>query len=148
MAVLRTELQTALNDVIVACEDVADGYENAASMVEDEAIAQAFLDIARARHAAAEELGEHLRELGDLPRAPDSDYETVRDALARFKVALSPDEWEALIEERRAAETGLEEALATALERPDLPERTREVLLRIQNEVRAAKEQLAGLQSG
>lgn len=145
---LRTELQTALNDVIVACEDVADAYENAASVVEDEAIAQTFLDIARARHAAAEELAEHLRALGDLPRAPDSDYETVRDALMRVKAALSAAELEALVEELRAADEGLEQTVMTALERPDLPARARDVLLQVQDDVRAAKERLARLPSG
>lgn len=145
---LRTELQTAMNDVIVACEDVADGHENAAEFIEDEAIARTLLDIAAVRCTAAEELAEHLRELGDLPKAPDSDYETVRDALARFKAALSPDERETIIGERLAAEQALGEAVMRALERPELPDRTREVLLQLLDDVRAAQEQLAGLRKG
>ena len=49
MAVLLSELQTALNDVVVASLEAADGHETAAGMLADDRLTGMLRDLARAR---------------------------------------------------------------------------------------------------
>jgi hypothetical protein len=101
---LRTELQVALNDAIVACQEAADGHETAADVIPDADLGARLRQFARERRDAAERLGDHLRALGDLPKVPDSDLEALRDLISRFKSALSPEEWRSLLDDRIQAE--------------------------------------------
>lgn len=139
---LRSELQIALNDVEVACQEAADGHEWAADFVPDPQLADFLRETAGQRRALADALAEQLVGLGDLPREPDSDLETVRDLVARIKAAFSPDERSALLEDRAAAETHLEACTRTALGRDDLPDETRALLQQILESARAAKERM------
>jgi uncharacterized protein (TIGR02284 family) len=139
---LRTELQIALNDVEVACKEAADGHAWTAGFVADPQLADLLRALADERRSFADALGERLVELGDLPREPDSDLETVRDLVARIKAALSPDEASALLEDRAAAEAHLEACAETALARDDLSDETRALLQQILERARAAKQRM------
>lgn len=142
---LRSELQVALNDVIVACHEAADGHETAADVIPDTELAARLGALARERREAADQLGEHLRALDDLPKVPDSDLEALRDLLSRFKSALAPEEWESLLDDRVQAEqqvAGYVRA-ALALEQRD---EARAVLRRIEAAAIDACEYLTKLQ--
>ena len=89
---LRNELQTALQDVEVACLEVADGHDGAADILADDPLAPTLRELAGERRAAAERLGECIRELDDLPAEPDADLETARDLATRVMAALSGDQ--------------------------------------------------------
>jgi hypothetical protein len=144
MGVLLSELQIALNDVVVACLEAADGHEAAAGMLEeDDRLAGRLRDLARARREAADELGEVIRALGDLPPAPDADLEAARELASLVKAALSPDQRQTLLEERAAAEARLEAYIAPALARADLPETARPALLELSASSRDARDRLA-----
>jgi hypothetical protein len=144
MGVLLSELQIALNDVVVGCLEAADGHEAAAGMLEDDdRLAGRLRDLARARRAAADELGEVIRALGDLPPAPDADLEAARELASLVKAALSPDQRQTLMQERAAAEARLEACTAQALARADLPEAARGALLGLFASSRDAGERLA-----
>ena len=147
MAVLLSELQTALNDVVVACLEAADGHEAAAGMLEDDHLARMLRDLARSRRKAADELGDVIRELGELPPAPDTDLETVRELASLVKAALSPDERQTLIQERAAAEAHLEACIAQALARTDLPEQASSILQRLSTSPQDARDRLAAATS-
>lgn len=136
---LRSELQIALNDVEVALQEAADGHEWAADFVPDPELSGLLREMAAARRGLSEALGEQLIELGDLPRAPDTDLETVRDLVSRVRAAFSPDERQALLEDRAAAEARLEACADTALARDDLSEETRALLQEIRERARTAK---------
>jgi hypothetical protein len=144
MGVLLSELQIALNDVVVACLEAADGHEAAAGMLEEEdRLAGRLRDLAQARRQAADELGDAIRRLGDLPPAPDADLEAARELASLVKAALSPDQRQTLMQERAAAEARLEACIAQALARADLPETARAALLELSASSRAARERLA-----
>jgi Domain of unknown function (DUF2383) len=142
---LRTELQVALNDVIVACQEAADGHETAADVIPDAGLAARLKAFVTERREAAERLGEHLRELGDLPRVPDSDLEALRDLVSRFKSALSPEEWRSLLDDRIQAEQHLV-ACARAALALEQREATKALLHEIEHAAIEACEYLTSLQ--
>lgn len=146
---LRNELQTALNDVVVACDEAADGHEHAATFLEEQdgEPVRLLRALAEQRRAAATELGDQLRGLGDLPKAPDTELETLHDVVARVKAALSADERQAVLEDRAQAEAAIEQAATTALRLP-VPDRCRELLAQLQEETRLAQQRLVACQTG
>ncbi|MGH6942590.1 MAG: DUF2383 domain-containing protein [Geminicoccaceae bacterium] len=141
---LRSELQIALNDLEVACQQAADGHESAAGTVVDEELAATLRAFAAQHREAGEILGDRLRDLGDLPSTPDTDLETIKDILSRVKAALSPDERQSLLEDRVAAEAKLEHCADLALEQPELSEESRAVLNAIRDQARVAQTRLRG----
>jgi uncharacterized protein (TIGR02284 family) len=143
MAVLLSELQTALNDVVVACLEAADGHDSAAATIQEDHLAGMLGELARSRREAADRLGEIVRELGALPPAPDADLEAVRELASRLRAALSPDERQTLMQERAAAEAHLEACIAQALARADLPERARSFLQQLSTSTQNARDRLA-----
>jgi uncharacterized protein (TIGR02284 family) len=145
MVLLRNELQTALHDVVLACLETADGHEAAAAILADDPLAATLRAWAQQRREAAARLGDVLRELDDLPPEPDADLETVRELATWVKAALSPDQRHTVLEERRAAEAHLLEAIEQALARPDLPEPARSLLLELRAAAARAHEQLTDL---
>lgn len=138
---LRDDRQAALNDVILACAEAAEGHAHAAELVEAQELARVLEAVAGQRSAAADELGEHLQKLGDLPKAPDSDLSAIRELVERLSAALSLDEQTRLVEERERAEATVEEAVTAALAY-DLPTATRDLLVRLREEARVARERL------
>ena len=122
---LRNELQTALQDVEVACLEVADGHEAAADMLADDPLAAVLRELAGARRTAAERLGERIREQDDLPAEPDADLETARDLATRVMAALSADQHHTLAAERAAAEGHLATLAEDALDQPELSDDAR-----------------------
>jgi uncharacterized protein (TIGR02284 family) len=123
---LLNDAQVTLNDVIVNCKDAADHYEDAAGMVveQHEATADLFRELARARMQIAQDLEDHIRRLGGLPRDADGDRETVGRLLARLKANLSEDKRVALLTEREHVEGQLAAMTDTASQQ-DLPEDTK-----------------------
>jgi uncharacterized protein (TIGR02284 family) len=119
---LRDDLQVALNDLVVALQEAADGHEAAAEHLQAGGPADQLRALAARRSALAEDLGERLRALGDRPSEADSDFETLVDLFAQMKAALSPDDVSSLLEDRAAAEAKVAETARLALEQATLPD--------------------------
>lgn len=144
---LRNERQVALQDAEVACLEVADGHDAAAEILADDPLAATLRELAEARRGAAAQLGDHLRQLGDLPRAPDTDLETFRELATRLKAALAADHRRALLDERIAAEAQLADTADRALEHPELSPETRALVEATRAAARAAADRLAALRT-
>ena len=141
---LRSELQTALQDLEVACLEVADGHAAAAEILAgDDPLAPVLRELVAARRAAAERLGEHIRQLDDLPAEPDADLETAREIAARVMAALSADQHHTVAAERAAAEGHLVTLAEPALEKHELADDARRVVERIRAEAAAAQQRLS-----
>ena len=116
---LRDERQAALNDLLVAIEDAADGHEDAATQCGDAAVAAQLRALAAERAGMAREVEDTVRRLGDLPRQADRDLESARRLITRVVTALSGDERRALLDQRAEAERELlrhvDAALATGM---------------------------------
>jgi uncharacterized protein (TIGR02284 family) len=124
---LRDDRQVAINLVVEALLDAAHVHEEGAELLEGEDLAAALRALAGQRRCAAQELGEHVRRLGDLPSEPDADLQTARDLLARLQVAIADDQRDQVAQRSRHAEEHLAERVAAALEQ-DLPAETRAAL--------------------
>jgi uncharacterized protein (TIGR02284 family) len=144
---LRNELQVALQDAEVACVEVADGHDAAAEILADDPLAATLRELAQARRAAAAQLGDHLRQLGDLPRAPDTDLETFRELAARLKAALAADHRRVLLDERSAAEAHLADTAEVALAQAELSPETRALVEETRAASRAAADRLTALRT-
>jgi uncharacterized protein (TIGR02284 family) len=138
---LRDDKQAAMNDLLVALEDAADRYRDAAQIAHEPALASLFQRLARRRLDMAREARAHLRRLGDLPRTPDSDLETIESLLTHVKAALSPDERRTLLIERSRTEARVEELIKTALTTGLAPDMEAS-LQRMQEEVAATRQEL------
>jgi hypothetical protein len=148
MALLLSELQTALNDVVVACLEAADGHAAAAGMLAQDPAAELLAGLAEARRLAAARLGEIVRALGHLPPAPDADLEAARELATRVKTALAPDQRQTLLAERAAAEEHVQSCVAQALSQPDLPDAAAPLLQELRADSAEAGERLAGAAAG
>ena len=141
---LRNELQTALQDLEVACLEVADGHEAAAEILaDDDPLAPVLRELAGARRAAAEHLADCIRQLDDLPAEPDADLETARELAARVVAALSPDQHRTVAAERATAEGHLVTLAEAALGQHELADDARRLVERIRSDAAAAQRRLA-----
>ena len=142
---LRNELQTALQDVEVACLEVADGHDGAVGILaDDDPLAATLRELARSRRAAAERLAGCIRQQGDLPAEPDADLETARELAARVLAALSPDQHHTVAAERAAAEGDLVALAEAALGQDALTGEARLLVEEIRNDAAQAQQRLAG----
>lgn len=142
---LLTEQQIALNDLVVACLEAADGHDAAADILGADPLVDMLRGLAAARRGSAAQLGEQLRALGDLPREPDSDLETFRELAARLKAALAADQRRVLLDERMVAEAHLADTAEVALAQAELSPETRALVQQIRAAARAAADRLASL---
>jgi uncharacterized protein (TIGR02284 family) len=139
---LRDDKQAAMNDLLVALEDAADRYHDAAQIAHEPALASLFQRLSRRRREMAREAERHLRKLGDLPRTPDSDLEALESLLTHVKAALSPDERRTLLQERERTEARIEDLIKTALATSLAPEMEAS-LQRMHEEVAATRQELS-----
>lgn len=145
---LRSDWEVALDEVIVACEEAAEGHEEGARHPSAAGGIGAFLaELARQRRQQAALLEERLRALGKLPRTPDRDSETVRHLIERVREAISSDSTRVLLDERARDEARLLERIEAALARDDLPAGTVEILRPLREEATAARQRLAHWQT-
>ena len=144
---LRDDTQTALNRVESLCLETADGYGSVARQAGDPSLAALFGQTQQQRQRLAAELAPHIRALGDLPRQPDPDREALDHVVDGIKAFLAGDSDAVLLEQRLAADAGLEEAVRAALGEALAPE-TRDMLMRMLQEVGQMRERLLNARSG
>ena len=84
-------------------------------------------EVAAQRRRAGEILAEQVRGLGDLPMAPDPEYEVASDVVSEIKAALAEDQRRLVIERSNAAEEALAAALREALRHQLPPDYRRDV---------------------
>lgn len=88
---LLSDTEVTLNELLVACRESIDHYQDAAELVEQSDIAERFLDIAKRRKLFLNRLSSAIRDLGDLPSVPDPDKEAGEMILHHLGAALSSD---------------------------------------------------------
>lgn len=88
---LLSDIEVALNELLVRCRESIDHYEDAAKLVDQPAIAETFLHIASNRKTFLSRLESAIKELGDLPSMPDPDKEAGEMIFHHIDAALSED---------------------------------------------------------
>lgn len=104
MSILRSDDQIALNDLIIACREAANGHRTAAELLSEDALAQRLEEIARDRDAMAERLAEIVIKADDVPDAPSAEKELLGSAAMRLKAVISEDEIRAVLDDCRLKE--------------------------------------------
>lgn len=104
MNLIRDDQQLGLNDLLVAIQKSSDHYRDAASYLESSYPSSELWQIARERDQIASQLRRAIRELGDLPSAPDEDRESVEKLFHRVHASLSENEIQDLLDQRLDAE--------------------------------------------
>jgi uncharacterized protein (TIGR02284 family) len=139
---LLDDRQVALNDVIVVCKDTADHYQDIACRIENTRLSALFQALSRQRRRAAEVLEDRVRQLGYLPREPDTDRETLESLVTHFKALLAENKCLTLLETCEQAEREVAARVSTALQQ-DLPDHTLADLRRLHAAVIDAQNRLA-----
>lgn len=111
---LLSDTEVALNELLVACRESVDHYQDAAKLVGEPDIAGSFLRILDSRKLFLTRLASAIRELGDLPTAPDPDKEAGEMILHHLGAALSDDYTNEALAQRIAAEENILELIKTA----------------------------------
>lgn len=104
---LLSDTEVALNELLVACRESIDHYQDATELVERSDIGQTFLDIVKHRKLVLARLESAIRELGDLPAVPDPDKEAGEMALHHLGAAVSADYTEEVLAQRINAEENI-----------------------------------------
>jgi hypothetical protein len=94
---LRSDAESAIHDLVVACGKAEEAMTGAARQAADDQVAGFFTEAARRMTAQAAALAEDSRALGDLPATPDQDTLSLRAVVSAIVAAFSPDERTALI---------------------------------------------------
>ncbi len=142
MSLLRTDAETALDRATELCKEAADVYRTARAAADDTDLAALFLELEENRRQRARELAGAIRQMGNLPGAPDADRETVEHLATRAKAILSPDGRRALLEDCRQSEEKLAAAIAAA-RAEDLPASTLALLQRLAQEGEQVRRRLS-----
>lgn len=124
---LLSDTEVALNEVLVACRESVDHYQDAITLVGQPDIAKRFRDIAHRRKLFFQRLSSAIRELGDLPSAPDPDKETGEMIIHHLGAALSPDYSNEVLTQRLTVEKHIKTLIDNALE-TELTETSHELL--------------------
>lgn len=101
---LLSDTEVALNELLVACRESIDHYQDATELVESSDVAKDFLDIINVRKLFLTRLESAIRELGDLPSVPDPDKEAGEMVLHHLGAALSTDYTTEALTQRISAE--------------------------------------------
>ena len=118
---LRDAAQSALNDVIVQCDAVAERYRNSAQRVDAPRWSQLFAVRGAQLERMAAQLGADLRTLDDLPSDADPERELLHGLLERLREAFTGEGGEALLRERGDDERALLDTIDGA-RRQSLPQ--------------------------
>lgn len=105
----------AVNEVIVACQEVADYYADASNHVDDDNLKSLFNNLAAQRRQAADQLAGIIRDQGGLPRSADIDQEQLQLLWSHLKQTLAGHDDKVLIDDILQQESQLQQITDAAL---------------------------------
>lgn len=108
---LLSDLEVALNEVLVACHESIDHFNDATQLVNNEFIARELTTIASNRKRLITQLEAKVRELGDLPAVPDPDKEESEILLHHLGAAITNDYTNTILAQRIEAEKNIQQLI-------------------------------------
>lgn len=116
MSLIRNDRQLALHDLLIAIQESADHFQDAAEFLGEHQVSVYFKQFAKQRLILAARLEEAIRAEGDLPPAPDPDKETSSIMFEHLLANLSTREAARIIEHRLDGEQDIRELVQSAIE--------------------------------
>ncbi len=111
MNMIRTEKQTALQDLLVALQETADMFRDTADYVDEQSLSKELESIAEEREGFLPALRKLLRKNHDLPSEPDRERETAKKLLSRLFAAVDSNSAGEVLLEREKEESHVKDAL-------------------------------------
>ena len=141
---LLSDLEVALNELLVACRETVDHYRDGKELISDKNIANQFKQLASEREPFIALLEQKIRDFGDLPSVPDPDKEDGEMLVHHLGAAVSEDYDEKLLQQRIDAEKNILEIIKQA--RANVEDNSCDTLLdNLENQVNAVIEKLSAL---
>ncbi len=144
MFYILSDTEVALNEVLIACQESIDYYEDALNNISDKEVTSLFNNIISERKIFAKKLEDILLNLGTLPSAPDPDKETGELIIEKVAASLSPNDISPLISHRLDTEQHLQSLIDAASEN-DLQESHRQVIKNLAAQVEDTITKLSSL---
>lgn len=116
---LLSDLEVALNELLVACRESVDHFRDASRIIAAEKMVQDLKEIADAREYFIPTLENKIRDLGDLPAVPDPDKEDSEMLIHHIGAAVSDDYTCTLLQQRIDAEKNILELIKRAKNNDD-----------------------------
>ncbi len=114
MSLLRTDAQVAIDDLLVAIEDSAEKYYDAAEFLDVAAVAAVMQWIGDQRQELAARFDRALRSLGERPSVPDPERQSLEKLAQHLNAAMAHARVAPVLEQRLAAEQHLARLAADA----------------------------------
>lgn len=116
MNLVRNDRQTALHDLLIAIEESADHYQDAADFLNEHPACVYLEQFAKQRLILTTRLEEAIRAEGELPAAPDPDRETSAKLFEHLLASLTHNEASRVLEQRMKKEEEISELAQAAVE--------------------------------
>ncbi len=111
---LKSEQEVCVNELLIAAQESADFYRDAAQIAEEQPLREKFLQFEATRKAIAKRIERYLESQGELTVMPDPDAEWGAKMLKHLAVKLSSDEDATLIEQRLDGEEDIAKLIKAA----------------------------------
>ena len=98
MSIIRTDEQADALDILKLIIETADLYRAMGELLTEENVHHQLFDIAKERESYIESFRDVVRQLGELPEAPDSDRELVEQLGGKVTQLFSADSTKAILE--------------------------------------------------
>ncbi|MCW8193810.1 hypothetical protein F6455_03290 [Proteobacteria bacterium 005FR1] len=144
MSIFRTDQQVALNDLLVESEKTADHYRDSADFLEGLEVSAKLRAIADERDRLVQRLRQAIQSIGDLPKAPDEDRESVEKLFHRMHASMSRDEIRDILQQRLDGEDHFEAVIQRARD-AGWTKGIEDVVAEIQQHVDATRSQVQSL---
>lgn len=111
---LLSDLEVALNELLVACREAVDHFRDGSELISANHIADEFKQLASERETFIPLLEQKIRDFGDLPSVPDPDKEDGEMLVHHLGAAVSEDYDQKLLQQRIEAEKNILEIIKQA----------------------------------
>lgn len=144
MFYILSDTEVALNEILVACQQSIDYYEDTLTGIRDEKSIRTINNILEQRKQFSTDLEEIILDLGSLPSAPDPDKETGELIIEKVAASLSENDTNYIIANRIEAEKHIL-SLLDLTKNSDLKEPHQRVLDNLTTQVKQTIKELTAL---
>lgn len=141
------EVSKKLNDLLEKNYDAEKGYKFAAEKVKNTKLKSFFSERAQERYDFGHELKSEIRNFGEKPEKGTSLKGDIHRSWMNLKTTFSSDKEEALLEEAIRGEKSAVEEYNEVLEDENIPESTKDLLMKQRNAIIATLDKEKELES-